>query len=140
MSEPESGLPPQAPPGVVAKRSALADKVCRELARAGFPVHRSDLGDGPHGQPGAKVYATRHVDGGVYVDWNTDAELSTAALDLFAEGIDYSNPPPVVRHHNTVVKTMQDALVGILASAGFQVEVPDGHTHGSLVRVTGSQP
>lgn len=133
-------LPPEAPPEVTAERNALADVVCRELARAGLPVHRGDLDGDPHGKPGAKVYVTPHVDGGVFVDWETDAELRTAALDLFAKGIDYSDPPPVVRHHNTVLKNMQDAVLSILASAGFQVDEPDGHTHGSLVRVKGFQP
>ncbi|MFF7071352.1 hypothetical protein [Streptomyces pseudovenezuelae] len=132
-------LPPKAPPEVTAERNALADEVCRELARAGLPVHRGDR-EGPQDRPGARVYATPHAEGGVYVDWNTDAELATAALELFARGIDYADPPKVVRHHNTVLEHMQAALTGILVSAGFEVEEPDKHGHGSMIRVRTFRP
>ncbi|KQW17677.1 hypothetical protein [Streptomyces sp. Root369] len=140
MTEPGLELPPKASAEVIAGRDTLADEVCRELARAGLPVHRGDLGEGPHDRPGAKVYATPHIDGGVYVDWYTNSELHTSALELFSQGIDYSNPPPVVRHHSTVLQGMQEALLRILTSAGFQVEEPDGHTHGSMIHVKGLRP
>ncbi|CAM5242948.1 hypothetical protein SALBM311S_11245 [Streptomyces alboniger] len=145
MPEPEFALPPKVPPNIVAERNALADEVCRELARAGLPAHRGDLDGGAGGdapkKPGARVHATPFVEGGVYVNWGTDAELRDAALDLFAQGIDYANPPPVVRHHNTVLNHIQAALMGILTSAGFEVEEPDRHGHGSMVHVKGlSEP
>ncbi|MET4927430.1 hypothetical protein P3L51_34570 [Streptomyces sp. PSRA5] len=134
-------LPPKAPPDVVAGRDALADEVCLALARAGLPVHRGDLAGGPNGAPGADV----HVDplaegGGVFVAWDTDTELRTAALDLLAKGIDFSDPPPALRHHQAVHDCMRAALLGILHSAGFQVEEPDRHTYGSAVRVKGLRP
>ncbi|MFD4699522.1 hypothetical protein [Streptomyces niveus] len=137
MTENGYGVPPKATPDIIAERGALADDVCQALARAGLPVHRGDLGDGPHGGPGAEVHVDPLAEGGVFVDWNTDTELSDAALDLFAKGIDYSNPPPVVRHHQAVHDRMRVALLGILASAGFQVEEPDRHTYGSAVLVRG---
>lgn len=140
MTEPEFDLHPMAAPETVEERQALAERVCEELRRAGLPVYRGDLSGGPHSRPGADVHVTPFVDGGVYVDWGTDAELRDAALDLFAQGIDYSEPPPVVRHHNTVLQHMRAALLGILASAGFEVEEPDGHGHGSMVQVKGLRP
>ncbi|MCT9083798.1 hypothetical protein [Streptomyces fulvoviolaceus] len=140
MTEPRFDLHPKASPEVVEERQALAERVCRELRRAGLPVYRGDLSGGPHSQPGVDVHVEPFVDGGVYVDWDTDAELRDAAVDLFAQGIDYSDPPAVVRHHNTVHKHMQAALLGILTSAGFEVEVPDPHGHGSAVQAKGFRP
>jgi hypothetical protein len=75
------------------------------------------------------------IEGGVYVDWSADAELRDEALDLFAQGIDHSNPPPIVSHHNMVLQHMQAALLGVLTSAGFEVEEPNRHGHGSMVHV-----
>ncbi|MFE3587553.1 hypothetical protein ACFXOY_08510 [Streptomyces niveus] len=135
------GVPPKAPPDVIAARDALADEVCRALARAGLPAHRGDSGGGTDGEPGAEVHVDPLAEGrGVFVNWNTDAELRTAALELFAKGIDFADPPPVVRHHKAVHDRMRGALLGILASAGFQVEEPDRHTYGSAVHVTGPRP
>lgn len=82
------------------------------------------------------VHVTPFTDGGVYVDWETAAELRDPALDLFAKGIDYSNPPALARYYNTVLNQMQAALLEILASAGFDVVQPDPHGHGSMVQVT----
>lgn len=140
MKGPEFDLPPLAPPDVVAGWNELADRVCRELARAGLPARRADLDADPLDRPGADVHVDRILDGGVYVDWVTDAELRTAAVELFAQGIDYADPPPVVLHHRTVHEAMQGALSAILASAGFQVGKPDPHAHGSAVYVQGLRP
>ncbi|MEV7995372.1 hypothetical protein AB0O67_26780 [Streptomyces sp. NPDC086077] len=133
-------LPPKAAPEVVAERDALADKVCRELLRAGLPAHRADRDNDAHSQPGAAVHIEPFLEGGVYVDWETDEELRDTALDLFAQGIDFTAPPDVVRHHEEVLRRMQEALMGILASAGFEVEEPDRHGHGSMVRVKETRP
>ncbi|MEU2243976.1 hypothetical protein ABZ572_31780 [Streptomyces sp. NPDC018338] len=128
-------LPPKAAPEVVAGWNDLADRVCGELARAGLPAHRGDRDAGPQNRPGADVHVDPLADGGVFVDWRTDEELTAAVVELFAKGIDYADPPPVVRHHRDVHQFMQEALLGILASAGFQVEKPDPHTYGSAVYV-----
>ncbi|MGW8764014.1 hypothetical protein ACWGN5_16075 [Streptomyces sp. NPDC055815] len=139
MNEPRFNLPPRAPAELLAAWHELADRVCRELALAGLPAHRGDLdGDRPAGS-GADVHVDRMLDGGVFVNWRTDPALTAPAIELFARGIDYENPPPVVRHHRDVHRFMQDALLGILASAGFQVEVPDPHTYGSAVYVKGAR-
>ncbi|MFH9010631.1 hypothetical protein ACH4C6_04580 [Streptomyces sp. NPDC017943] len=137
MSEPAFDMHPTATPEVIAERQSLAEQVCRELRRAGLPVYRGDFSGGPDGRPGVDVHVEPFIEGGVYADWFADPELRDAALDLFAQGIDYSNPPPVVGHHNTVLRLMQVALLGILTSAGFEVEEPDPHGHGSMVRVLG---
>src|SRR4051794_24667075 len=125
MTEPEFDLPPKASPEVVAERETLADEVCRELARTGLPVRRGDLDDGAEKRPGARVHVAPFVDGGVYVNWTTDAELRDTALDLFARGIDYADPPPVLRHYNSVLRHMRAALSEILASAGIWGAKPD---------------
>ncbi len=130
-------LHPEAPPEVIAERNALADAVLRQLAHAGFSVHRGDLSGGLDKRPGVEVHVDPFVGGGVFVDWETGAELRAAAVDLFEKGIDFSDPPPVSRHYNTVFTCMRGALMGVLTSAGFEVEEPDGHTHGSLVQVNG---
>ncbi|MFF8512727.1 hypothetical protein ACF064_32110 [Streptomyces sp. NPDC015492] len=140
MNDPRFDLPPQAAPDVIAEWNDLADQVCRELARAGLPARRVDLDGGVLERPGADVHVDRILEGGVYVDWRADAELRTAALELFEKGIDYADPPPVVRHHRDIHKIMQGALLGILASAGFQVDKPDPHAHGSAVYVKGLRP
>lgn len=140
MSEPVFDMHPTAIPEVIAERQALAERVCRELRRAGLPVHRGDLRGGPHSRPGADVHAALFIEGGVYVDWSAGVELRDEALDLFAQGIDYSDPSPIVSHHNTVLQHIQAALLGILASAGFEVEEPDRHGHGSMVHVKGFRP
>ncbi|MEU4081466.1 hypothetical protein DEJ45_25485 [Streptomyces venezuelae] len=140
MNKPRFDLPPQAPPELIAEWNELAAQVCRELARAGLPARRADLDGGSLDKPGADVHVDRILDGGVYVDWRANAELRTAAADLFAKGIDYADPPAVVRHFENVQNSMQKALLGILASAGFQVEESDPFTHGSAVYVKGLRP
>ncbi|MFI9117554.1 hypothetical protein [Streptomyces venezuelae] len=140
MDNPRFDLPPQAPPELIAEWNELAAQVCRELARAGLPARRGDLDGGSLDKPGADVHVDRLLEGGVYVDWRTDAELRTAAIELFEKGIDYADPPAVVRHHRDIHKIMQGALLGILASAGFQVDKPDPHAHGSAVYVKGLRP
>ncbi|MFF7439061.1 hypothetical protein [Streptomyces sp. NPDC008122] len=140
MRDNEFDLPPKATPEVLADWNDLAERVCCELARAGLPARRAGLEGGALERSGADVHVDRIREGGVYVDWRTNAELRTAAIELFEKGIDYADPPPVVRHHRDIHKIMQGALLGILASAGFQVEKPDPHAHGSAVYVKGLRP
>ncbi|CAM5547266.1 hypothetical protein GCM10010222_26530 [Streptomyces tanashiensis] len=89
--------------------------------------------------PGAEVRVDPLADGGAYVDRRTDGKPTTAAVELFARGIDPADPPPVVRHHRDVHPFMQEALPGILASAGFQVEKGDPRL-GIAVRLKGLRP
>ncbi|WP_406228501.1 hypothetical protein [Streptomyces anthocyanicus] len=139
MTEHAFDLPPKASPAVLVERNALADEVCRELARSGLAAYRADLEEGGP-RPGAAVHVDPGLDGGVFVDWRTEAKLRDAALMLFARGIDYANPPAVVLHHKNINDRMQVALLAILDSAGFRVEEPDGHAYGSAVYVAGRRP
>ncbi|MFD9006585.1 hypothetical protein ACFV0T_37535 [Streptomyces sp. NPDC059582] len=140
MTEHGFDLPPKAPPDVIAQRDALADEACRALAQAGIPVYRVGLGAEPEGRPGAEVHVDPLVIGGVLVEWNTEAELATDAVNALAGGVDPSDLPYAIRHYETVQVCMRDALLGILASAGFQAEKADGHTYGTAVFVEGFQP
>ncbi|MEV7530401.1 MULTISPECIES: hypothetical protein [Streptomyces] len=141
MGHPRFDLPPLAPPDVLAAWDDLADRVCHELTRAGLPARRGDRDEGgPLSAPGADVHVDRLADGGVHVDWATGDELRTAALELFAGGVDFADPPPLLRHHRTVHAHLRAALSGILASAGFEVAEPDPHTHGTAVHVKGPCP
>jgi hypothetical protein len=137
MTEYEFDLPPKASADVITQRNELADAVCHEALRAGLPAHRGDLRNGPDKAPGVQVHVEPFVMGGVYVNWNTDKELRDAAIELFARGFDRSDPPPAFRHYGIVNERMRDALLGILTSAGFEVEESDPHTHGDAIRVTG---
>ncbi|MFG2969291.1 hypothetical protein ACGFZS_39085 [Streptomyces sp. NPDC048288] len=131
------GIPPKASPDVIAARNAPADKVCRELERGGLPVHRGDAeGDSSPGTSGTRVHVDPSTDGGVLVAWRTGEDLRAAAVDLLEKG-GFSNIPPVLRHHETVVQRMADALAGILASAGFEAAGADPYTHGRAVLVKG---
>ncbi|GAA2998014.1 hypothetical protein [Streptomyces fulvorobeus] len=133
-------LPPKAPPDVIGQRDALAVEACRALAQAGIPVYRGQLGEEPGGRPGADVHVDSLATGGVLVEWNTQEELATAAADLLESGVDPSDLPHVIRHYETVQTCMRDALLCILASAGFHVEEADMHAYGSAVHVKGYTP
>ncbi|MFG3291853.1 hypothetical protein ACGF3G_23980 [Streptomyces sp. NPDC048179] len=131
------GISPKASPDVIAARNALADKVCRELERGGLPVHRGDVeGDLSPETSGARVHVDPSAGGGVLVAWRTGEDLRAAAVEVLERG-GFSSIPPVLRHHETVVQRMADALAGILASAGFEVAGADPYTHGRAVLVMG---
>ncbi|XUM00438.1 hypothetical protein ACQ86F_26440 [Streptomyces venezuelae ATCC 10712] len=138
MSEHGFDVPPKAPPELLAEWHDLADRVCRELTRAGLPARRGDREGGRVGA-GVEVHVDPFADGGggVYADWRTDEELTTAVVALMEERADFTDPPPLVRHHRNVHRFMGAALWGILDSAGFEVEVPDPHTYGTAAWVKG---
>ncbi|MEV7324576.1 hypothetical protein [Streptomyces sp. NPDC093970] len=131
------GTPPKASPDVIAARDALADKVCHELERSGLPAFR---GEAEHGSSpkasGTRVHVDPSVNGGVIVRWRTGEALRAAALEILKSG-DFAGIPPTLRHHETVGQCMAGALAGILASAGFEVQETDPHTHGRAVLVRG---
>lgn len=130
-------LPSKATPEIIAEREQLADEACRALIRAGIPAYRENLDEHSGGRPGAHVRVDPLADGGVLVDWNTQAELTAGAVDLLERGVDPSHLPREIRHFETVQTCMRDAVLGILASAGFQVEKVDAHSYGSAVQVKG---
>ncbi|MFD8818210.1 hypothetical protein ACFV23_43665 [Streptomyces sp. NPDC059627] len=137
MSRRGFGIPPKASPDVIAARNALADKVCLELERSGLPVHRGDVeGDSSPETSGTRVHVDPSTGGGVFVEWRTGEDLRAAAVEILERG-DFSSIPPALRHYETTVQCMADALAGILASAGFEVEGADPYTHGRAVFVKG---
>ncbi|UFQ19867.1 MULTISPECIES: hypothetical protein [Streptomyces] len=139
MAEYEFDLPLKSSPEILAERDKLADEACRALTQAGIPVHRVELGGGPEGRPGAEVHMEATPGGRVVVDWNTGVELTTAAVKLLEGALleggrfDPANQPFALRHHSTVRVHMRDALLGILTSAGFDVEVADEDDYGAPV-------
>ncbi|GAA2620278.1 hypothetical protein [Streptomyces vastus] len=140
MNEHGFDLPPKAQPDVIARRNALADEACQALAQAGIPVYRVGLGGESESRPGAEVHVDHLAIGGVLVEWNTEAELATAAVNLLEGGVEPSDLPHAIRHYETVHTCMREALLGILASAGFDVEETNKHTYGSAVHVKGFMP
>ncbi|GAA2823620.1 hypothetical protein [Crossiella cryophila] len=99
----------------------LADDVRDTLAEAGLPM-TGDL------SPGLRVGVRVEVDpaddeaGGVWVDWCTHPRMAEAAANCVAEGrVD----DPVLTRQGDVQEAMQQALLAILTSAGFQASDPD---------------
>ncbi|MET4670346.1 hypothetical protein [Streptomyces sp. PvR018] len=133
MSEHGFDLPPKATRAVMDRREELADRACEALVQAGLPVCRGSS----QGGPGADVQVDPLADGGVLVEWSTQEELATAAVNLLESGVDPSNLPHAIRHYETVQTCMRDAVLQILASAGFRVERADAHIYGSAVHVRG---
>ncbi|MGW0519451.1 hypothetical protein [Crossiella sp. NPDC003009] len=99
----------------------LADDVRDTLAEAGLPI-TGDLA------PGLRVGVRVEVDpaddeaGGVWVDWHTHPRMATAAADCVNEG---RLDDPVLTRQGEVMEAMQQAMLAILTSAGFQARDPD---------------
>ncbi|NDZ80960.1 hypothetical protein G3I19_20970 [Streptomyces sp. SID10853] len=138
MTEHGFDLAPRAASDIIAQRNSVAGEACRAIAQAGIPVYRAGEGEESEGGAGATVYVDPLVVGGVLVEWHTEAELKDAVVDLLVAGVDPSDPPYLVRHHETIHACMQNALLGILASAGFHTEKTDGHIYGRGVFIKDS--
>ncbi|MFD0036897.1 hypothetical protein ACFVIZ_04510 [Streptomyces anulatus] len=133
MSENGFDLPAKATRDVMDRREELADRACEALVQAGLPARRGSS----QGGPGANVQVDSLADGGVLVEWSTQEELAIAAVNLLESGVDPSNLPHAIRHYETVQTCMRDAVLQILASAGFRAERADAHTYGSAVHIRG---
>ncbi|MFI8163817.1 hypothetical protein ACIOHB_38365 [Streptomyces microflavus] len=133
MSENGFDLPAKATRDVMDRREVLADRTCEALLQAGLPACRGSS----QGGPGATVQVDPLADGGVLVEWSTQEKLATAAVNLLERGVDPSNLPHTIRHYETVQTCMRDAILQILASAGFRAERAEAHTYGSAVHVRG---
>lgn len=136
MSQHGFVLPPKATREVMDRRKELAEKACDALTQAGLPAFL----DASQDVPGAHIQVESLADGGVLVEWSTQESLATAAVDILENGVDPTNLPQAIRHYETVQTCMRDAVLQILASAGFHVERADAHTYGSAVHVKGGCP
>ncbi|MFE1892802.1 hypothetical protein ACIPM5_34610 [Streptomyces microflavus] len=133
MSEHGFDLPAKATRDVMDRREELADRAYEALVQAGLSAFLSSS----QGGPGANVQVDPLADGGVLVEWSAQEELATAAVDLLERGVDPSALPHTIRHYETVQTCMRDAIVQILASAGFRAERAEAHTYGSAVHIRG---
>ncbi|GGX36694.1 hypothetical protein [Streptomyces noursei] len=116
---------------IVANRNALADKVRRELELAGIATFRQEnAGE----RAGAEIEVDLGADsaGGVFVSWNPHPSLSQAAADGVRNG---QLQVPAIRHSGAVVSHMRDAMIGILASAGFRADIADDDMRPLAIRV-----
>lgn len=123
----------KAPDHLLADRNQLADHVCRELQRAGIPAFRTgDVAE----LAGAEVQVDPGDDaaGGVFVDWHPDPDLSRAVAES-VQNEEFS--APVIQHFGAISTHMQDAILGILRSAGFQVEVARDDMRPMVIHVAG---
>ncbi|MFD6800805.1 hypothetical protein [Streptomyces cyaneofuscatus] len=136
MSQHGFDLPPKATRDVMNRRRELAEKACDALLQAGLPAFL----EASQGVPGAQIQVESLADGGVLVEWSTQESLAAAAVDILENGVDPTNLPQPIRHYETVQACMRDAVLRILASAGFHVERADAHTYGSAVHVKGNCP
>lgn len=122
-----------APDDVLANRSQLADQVCRELLLAGIPAFQ--MADAV-GSAGAEVEVDAGDDeaGGVFVTWRPDPALSRAV----AESVQNRElSAPVIQHSGAIASHMRDAIIGILSSAGFRVDVANDDMRPMVIRVAG---
>ncbi|GGK85958.1 hypothetical protein [Streptomyces flaveus] len=128
----------KAPEDVIAERNALADRVCRELERAGIPAFREQQAD----RAGARVEVddtALDAARGMIVDWRPDPSLTEAVVDSMQSG-DYQ--APVIQHNGAICSHMQKAIIGILRSAGLQADTAaefDGDLYPLSVCVTTSR-
>ncbi|MFD8727823.1 hypothetical protein [Streptomyces sp. NPDC059611] len=136
MSQHGFDLPPTATRDVMDRRKELADRACDALTQAGLPTFQGTSQDAP----GANVLVESLADGGVLVEWRTQKGLTTAAANILEIGVDPTNLPYAIRHYETVQNCMRDAVLQILASAGFDVGKADAHTYGGAVHVKGVCP
>ncbi|MGW3298062.1 hypothetical protein [Streptomyces rubiginosohelvolus] len=118
MSGNNFDLPSKATPEVIAEREQLADEACRALVRAGISACGEKLDADPGGRPGAHVRVDPLADGGVLVDWNVQAELTAAAVDLLERGVDLSHLPWEIRHFETVQTCMRTPSWAFLPRQG----------------------
>ncbi|GAB3276557.1 hypothetical protein [Kineosporia babensis] len=113
----------------------LGEKVRRCLAAAGLPATvRNDYSS----FVGADIML--HFDiiprtgelGGVYVSWSATDEIDLAAA-LAVEA--FRPADPMVKYSGAIGRAMCDAMLAILASAGFAVKEAEGEYHPVTVKV-----
>jgi hypothetical protein len=98
--------------------NTLATLVHSALEVAGLPTHYHSMGSM---MPGAEIEVDTGDDnaGGVHVIWRPSKELSMAAVERIRQG---KLNDPVIEHSGSVKLFMRDAIIAILASAGFSLQ------------------
>jgi hypothetical protein len=109
-------------------REKLADAAREDLTLAGLPVR-----DGPEG-PGAEFEVDFGDDdaGGVWVSWNPDERWTRASSESMLAG---RLDDPVIERSGRVTEIMRDAMIAILAQAGYAVEPSDDDMRPLALRV-----
>jgi hypothetical protein len=103
-----------------ALRTDLGDAVAAELAAAGLPVGDATA----RGFTGAQLEVDLGGDaaGGVFVTWRAGSlDVEAANRSLIDGGFDDT----AIRRTDLVAKTMRDAMIAILAAAGYDVRPSD---------------
>lgn len=108
----------------------LASRVAEELELAGLTVQREGGADA-----GAEIEVDQGADeaGGVYVTWSPNPRLSLAAADAVQRG---RFQEPAIQRSGIVGKIMSEAILEVLRSARFGVEVSDDDMRPFSIRVT----
>lgn len=115
----------------------VVERVLGELKRAGLPAKRVEPNDiGPPGALVTMVRLAKDDGGGVFVEWKVSEELDRASLGLPLGELDdealneaarllplRGNDPNLV-HAGAVAQRMQEAIIGILGSAGLRAFDP----------------
>jgi hypothetical protein len=98
--------------------NTIATLVYSALEVAGLPAHYHSMGSM---MPGAEIEVDTGDDeaGGVHVVWRPSKQLSLAAIELIRQG---KLSDPVIEHSGSVKLVMRDAIIAILASAGFTLQ------------------
>jgi hypothetical protein len=98
--------------------NTLAALIYSALEIAGLPAHYHSIGSM---RPGAEIEVDTGDDdaGGVYVIWRPSEQLSLAAAEQVRQG---KLSDPVIEHSGSVKLVMRDAIITILASAGFSLQ------------------
>ncbi|MFH9404624.1 hypothetical protein ACH4JS_33390 [Streptomyces sp. NPDC017638] len=112
---------PHAREEVIAEWHALAEKVCRELQRAGLPAYVQYPNTLADMQAGACVYVdtVEGPAGGVHVSWNAGASLTEEIFDFMQpDRLDLLEP--VIAHGTRVASLMNETIRSALTLAGFR--------------------
>jgi hypothetical protein len=110
----------------------IAEEAREALHMAGLPAFQ--FGE-IEGGAGAEIEIDLGDDaaGGVFVAWRPDGRL----LQLAAESVRSGQlSHPAIRQAGTISQIMRDAIILILGSAGFVVEVSDDDMRPLSIRVT----
>ncbi|MEW1635272.1 hypothetical protein AB0469_14455 [Streptomyces sp. NPDC093801] len=115
----------------------LARRVRDELAAAGLPVVAPELAPVLAGGAEVDIDDGDDAAGGVFVGWQASPRLRACTSRAFRlKQLD----EPVLRHSSAVRSAMMQAMVQVLASAGFSVEDARDEYRPQQLRVLAGPP